>query len=183
MKVLETDRLVLRRLSADDAEFILELLNEPSWLRFIGDRGVRTVDDARSYIVNGPMAMYARFGFGMFLTALKEGEVPIGICGLVKRDSLDDVDIGFALLPRYWSQGFAYEAASATMAYARDVLGLERIVAITTTDNHSSARLLEKLGMRFERMVRFPDDAEELRLFATSADPSPGSTGHPASGR
>src|ERR1044071_1099016 len=154
LRILETDRLILRWLSADDAEFILGLLNEPSWLRFIGDRGVRTIEAARDYILKGPVEMYARLGFGVYAVELKEGGIPIGTCGLIKRDSLDDVDIGYSLLPQYWSKGYAFEAASAVMEYAKDVLGLKRIVAITTTDNHSSARLLEKLGLRFERMVR-----------------------------
>jgi RimJ/RimL family protein N-acetyltransferase len=166
VKVLETERLILRWMSTGDAGFILELLNEPSWLRFIGDRGVRTVEDARDYILNGPVAMYARLGFGLYLVELKEDGSPIGICGLIKRDFLDDVDIGFAFLPRYWGQGYAYEAASAVLAYGQGVLGLKRIVAITTPDNDRSARLLEKLGLRFERVVRYPDDSQDVRLFA-----------------
>jgi RimJ/RimL family protein N-acetyltransferase len=166
VKVLETERLILRWMSTGDAGFILELLNEPSWLRFIGDRGVRTIEDARDYILNGPVAMYARLGFGLYLTELKEDGNPIGICGLIKRDFLDDVDIGFAFLPRYWGQGYAYEAASAVLAYGQGVLGLKRIVAITTPDNDRSARLLEKLGLRFERVVRYPDDSQDVRLFA-----------------
>lgn len=164
MNVLETDRLVLRRLAPDDAELILELLNQPSYLRFIGDKGVRTLDDARDYIRQGPMAMYERFGFGLYLTVLKDEGVPIGLCGLLKRDSLDDVDVGFAFLPRFWSKGYAFESASAVMAYGRSVLGLERIVAITVPDNESSIRLLEKLGMRFERTIRWEDGAE-VKLF------------------
>ena len=167
MKVLETDRLILRWLSINDAEFILELLNDPSWLRFIGDKGVRTLEDARDYILNGPVAMYTRLGFGLYLTELKEGGVPIGICGLIKRDSLEDVDIGFAFLPRFWAKGYAYESASAVMAYGKHVLGLKRIVAITAPDNHSSAKLLEKLGLQFERMIKFSNDAQEDRLFAS----------------
>lgn len=170
MKVLETERLILRRMSAGDAGFILGLLNEPSWLRFIGDRGVRTIEDARDYILNGPVAMYARLGFGLYVTELKEDSSPMGICGLVKRDFLDDVDIGFAFLPKYWGQGYAYEAAVAVMAYGQEVLGLERIVAITTLDNDRSARLLEKLGLRFERLVRYPDDGQEIRLFAVDVN-------------
>lgn len=166
MKVLETDRLILRWLTTDDAEFILGLLNEPSWLRFIGDRGVRTVEDARSYILKGPVEMYNRLGFGLYLVALKTGNIPIGMCGLIKRDFLDDVDIGFAFRPNYWQQGYAYESASAVMAYGTGQLGLKRIVAITALDNHRSVRLLEKLGLRFERMVKYPDDGEEVRLFS-----------------
>ncbi len=167
LKVLETDRLILRRLSTDDAEFILELLNEPSFLRFIGDKGVRTLEDARNYILNGPVDMYNRLGFGLYLTELKEDGAPIGICGLIKRDGLEDVDIGFAFLPRFQAKGYAYEAASAVMAYGKDVLGLKRIVAITSLDNHASAKLLEKLGMLFEKVIRLSEDAEEVRLFAT----------------
>jgi len=165
LKVLETDRLILRRLSIDDAEFILQLLNEPSFLRFIGDKGVRNIDDARNYILKGPVDMYRRLGFGLYLTELKDGGVPIGICGLIKRDALEDVDIGFAFLPKFWAKGYAYEAAYAVMTYGKDVVGLKRIVAITSPDNHASAKLLEKLGLQFERMVRLSDDAEEVRLF------------------
>lgn len=153
-------------MSADDAPFMRGLLNEPSWLRFIGDRGVRTLDDARNYILTGPVASYARLGFGLNVVELKESGSPIGICGLVKRDFLDDVDIGFAFLPQYWRQGYAYEAASAVMGYGTETLDLKRIVAITAADNHSSARLLEKLGLRFERMVSYPGDGHDVRLFA-----------------
>jgi RimJ/RimL family protein N-acetyltransferase len=170
LKVIETDRLNLRRLSDDDAEFILELLNDPSFLRFIGDKGVRTLDDARDYILNGPVDMYNRLGFGLYLTELKESGVPVGICGLIKRDSLEDVDIGFAFLPRFWAKGYAYESASAVMAYGKTVLGLKRIVAITSPDNYASGRLLEKLGLRFERMIQLSKvlkDAPEVRLYAS----------------
>jgi RimJ/RimL family protein N-acetyltransferase len=167
--VLETDRLILRRLSTGDAEFILLLLNEPSWLRYIGDRGVRTLDDARDYILKGPMESYRRLGFGMYRTELKEGGTPIGICGLVKRASLKDVDIGFALFPQFWGKGYAYEAASAVLAFGRSVLGLRRIVAVTTHDNHDSIRVLEKLGLRFERMVRLSEDDVEICLFSNDA--------------
>lgn len=166
-RVLETERLVLRRLAVEDAPFMLGLLNEPSWLRFIGDRGVRTLEDARSYLLKGPIDMYERLGFGLYATALKEDEsAPIGICGLVKRDGLEDVDIGFAFLPKFWGKGYAHEAASAVMVYAKNVVRLTRIVAITAADNESAARLLEKVGLRFERMVRLSEDGEKIRLFA-----------------
>lgn len=165
MKVLETDRLILRRLAPEDAEFILRLLNEPSWLRFIGNKGVRNVEDARSYILKGPVEMYSRLGFGLYLVELKDGGSSIGMCGLIKRDSLEDVDIGFAFLPEYWGRGYAHEAASAVMEYGREVLGLRRLDAITSVDNESSARLLEKLGLRFEGMLKLSDDSEEVRLF------------------
>ena len=166
MTVLETDRLVLRKLSVDDAEFILELLNEPSFLQFIGDKGVRTLDDARAYILHGPVNSYRRHGFGLYLTALKEGAVPIGICGLLQRETLADVDIGFAFLPAFWSRGYALEAASAVKAYGFDTLGLKRIVAITNPDNAASIKLLEKVGLKYERMIKLTEEASEIKLYA-----------------
>jgi RimJ/RimL family protein N-acetyltransferase len=167
VKVLETDRLHLRRLTIEDAGFILGLLNEPSYVHFIGDKGVRTIDGARDYILKGPIASYDQFGFGLYLTELKDSEVPLGICGLLKRDSWPDVDIGFAFLPQFWSQGYAFEAASAVMAYGRDALGLNRIVAIVSSDNERSIKLLDKLGLRFERMARWPADGSEIKLYAS----------------
>jgi RimJ/RimL family protein N-acetyltransferase len=172
--VLETNRLILRELCAGDAAFILELVNDPDWLRFIGDRGVRTLEDARQYIASGPVDMYLRLGFGLYRVELKESGVPMGICGLIKRESLADVDIGFAFLPKFRSRGFAFEAASATMGYGRGVLGLTRIVAITSPANEDSIRLLGKLGMQFERMVSLSPDLPEVRLFAVNG---PGAAG------
>lgn len=166
MKVLETERLTLRRVSADDGEFILELLNDPSWLRFIGDRGVRTLDAARGYISESLVAMYERLGFGLYLTELKGVGVPAGLCGLIKRDSLEDVDIGFAFLPEFRGAGYAYESALAVMEYGQRAFGLRRIVAITSLDNYDSERLLEKLGFKFERMVKLSGEGAEVRLFA-----------------
>lgn len=167
MTILETERLVIRKLSADDAEFIVELLNQPSFLRYIGDKGVRNNVDAVQYIQTGPLASYERFGFGLYLVELKETGVPIGICGLLKRDSLPDVDVGFAFLPAYWSQGYALESAAAVMNYGKEVLGLRRIVAITSPDNDASIRLLEKLGLRFEGMIKLSSDQSEVRLFGS----------------
>jgi len=169
MTVLETDRLVLRRLSAEDAEFILELLNQPSFLRYIGDKGVRTTEDAVRYIQTGPVASYERFGFGLYLVEMKETKVPIGMCGLLKRDTLPDADVGFAFLPDYWSQGYAFEAASSVMTYGREVLGLRRIVAITSLDNDPSIRLLKKIGMKFEGLITPSEELGEVRLFATES--------------
>lgn len=165
MKVLETDRLILRRLTPQDAEFILQLMNEPSWLRFIGNKSVRTIEDARNYILKGPVEMYSRLGFGLYLVELKEEGVSIGICGLIKRDSLADVDIGFAFLQKFWGKGYAYESASAVMAYGKRAFGLTRLAAITSPDNYVSIGLLEKLGFNFERMVKLSEDSEEVRLF------------------
>jgi RimJ/RimL family protein N-acetyltransferase len=165
LKVIETERLALRRLTIDDSEFILELLNDPDWLRFIGDRGVRTLDDARSYISKSLVAMYERFGFGLYLTELKSDGTPTGICGLIKRDSLEDVDVGFAFLPKFRGQGYAYESAAAVMEYGKRAFGLTRLAAITSADNDVSGRLLEKLGFKFERMVKLSDDGDEIKLF------------------
>ena len=167
MRALETARLALTRLSARDAEFIHGQLNEPSFLRFIGDRGVHSVEDAHRYINDGPIAMYARYGFGLLRVGLKGDDTPIGICGVLKRDTLPDPDLGFSLLPDYWSKGYAFEAASAVMHEAHGALGLRRIVAITSQDNESSISLLGKLGFRFERLVRLGEGTEELRLFAS----------------
>jgi len=166
MIVLETERLVLRRMDLGDAEFIVRLLNDPSFVRFIGDRRVRSLDDAREYISKGPVASYERLGFGLYLTALKDGGTPIGICGLLKRESLPHPDIGFAFLPPFWSRGYAFEAASAVMAYGRESLGLARIVAVTSPDNEASIRLLRKLGMSFESRVRLSEEGPELELYA-----------------
>ena len=166
LNILETDRLVLRRLTTDDAGFILDLLNQPSFLQFIGDKGVRTLAEARHYILTQPVASYERFGFGLYLTSLKDSGVRIGICGLIKRETLKDVDVGFAFLPQFWSQGYAFESASAVMAYGRSVLGMNRIVAITSPDNCASIKVLEKIGLRFEERVQLSDGAAEVKLFA-----------------
>jgi RimJ/RimL family protein N-acetyltransferase len=165
MRVLETERLVLRRLTVEDSKFILEILNDTLWLRFIGDKGVRTLDDAREYILKNPIAMYERLRFGLYLVELKEKGVSIGICGLIKRDSLEDVDVGFAFLPKFRGKGYAYESASAVMMYGRRTFGLTRIVAITTPDNYGSAKLLKKLGLSFERMIKLSDDSKSVNLF------------------
>ena len=169
MKVLETDRLVLRHLDTGDAAFIFDLVNDPDWLRYIGDKGVRTLDDARAYIANGPVAMYGRVGFGLYCVELKSAATSIGICGLIKRDTFADVDIGFAFLPGFRSQGYAAEAARATVAHGFDAIGLRRIIAITSPDNAASGRLLEKVGLRFERMLAIPGEDREVRLYACAA--------------
>jgi RimJ/RimL family protein N-acetyltransferase len=164
--VLETERLRLRELTAEDAPFILELLNDPDFIRYIADRGVRTEAQAREYIAKGPAASYAANGFGLLLVQLKHEGTPIGVCGLIRREGLEDVDVGFAFLPAYRVKGYAHEAARAVLAHGREALGLGRIVAIVSPDNERSIRLLEKLGMRFEQMVTLPGDDEEIRLYA-----------------
>lgn len=165
--MLETERLRLRELTADDAEFIVAQLNDPEFIRNVADRGVRTTAAARTYILDGPVASYRQHGFGLYLVELKRSRTPIGICGLIKRDALDDVDLGYALLPPFRSQGHAHEAAAAVLAFAR-TLGLTRVVAIVSSHNAESIKLLGKLGFRYERQIRLADDAEELELFAAA---------------
>jgi [ribosomal protein S5]-alanine N-acetyltransferase len=164
---IETGRLLLTELTDDDAAFILGLVNEPSFLRYIGDRGVRTLDDARRYIRQGPAACYEKYGYGLLRMGVKPGGTPIGMCGVLRRDTLSDPDLGFSMLPAWWSKGYAYEAAAAVMRHARESAGIGRVLAITNVDNDPSIRLLGKLGFRFERMVRLGDDPTELRLFVS----------------
>ncbi len=191
MKILETERLILREVVESDDEFILDLLNQPSFIKYIGDRNVRNVDEAKDFIENRYRASYAEHGFGLYTVELKideaetrtlvsvlnvaentlanarvsaiEEPIPIGICGFVKRETLPDADIGFAFLPQFEKQGFAFESANAMMNYGRDVLGLKRVLAITTKNNESSGRLLAKLGFEFESLI--DSNGEELKLF------------------
>jgi RimJ/RimL family protein N-acetyltransferase len=172
MSILETDRLRLRELYIEDASFILELLNQPSFLRFIGDRGVRTIADAEAYILNGPVKSYERLGFGLWMVEVKSELTSIGMCGLIKRDGLEDVDIGYALLPQYWSKGYATEAAAAVLDYGRNILKLDRILAIVTPDNDRSIHVLEKIGLKFERTMRWPQDGSELKVYASEGNSS-----------
>lgn len=169
MVILETERLNLRKLSESNAGFILELLNEPSFLQNIGDKGVRNNDDAIQYILTGPIESYKRYGFGQWLVELKDSGEPIGMCGLMKKDALPDADIGFAFLPRFWSKGYAVEAATAVMAYGSRDLGLRRIVAVVNPDNEGSIRVLEKIGLKFERMVKLSEERSEIMLFTPAA--------------
>lgn len=165
MIVCETPRLRLRHLTPHDAAFILELLNEPEFIRNIGDREVRTLEDARRYIGSGTVTGYEKLGFGLYLVELQEGATPIGICGFLKRDYLEDVDVGFALRAPFRNQGYAFEAARAVLRYGQEALGLGRIVAITAPDNHASIKLLRRLGLEFERTIQVPDAARDTSLF------------------
>jgi [ribosomal protein S5]-alanine N-acetyltransferase len=166
MTVIMTPRLVLRELDADDASFILELLNEDDFVRFIGDKGVRTLADAREYIAKGPVDSYVRNGFGLYAACLRDGTA-LGICGLVKRDGLTAPDLGFAFLSRHRSRGYALESSQAVLERGREVFKLQRILAITTPTNHRSIGLLEKAGFKYEGMIRLSDDGDELKLFGT----------------
>jgi ribosomal-protein-alanine N-acetyltransferase len=174
--VLSTERLSLRQLTMDDAPFILELTNDPHWLLHIGDRGIRTLDDARRYVENGPMEMYGRLGFGLWAVEPRGGGAPLGICGLLRRDWLDGVDVGFAFLPAHRGVGYAREAAAATLQHARDAFGIDRVLAIVSPANAASIRLLERLGMALERTARPPGDGGEVCVYGrtlTGLSPSP----------
>jgi RimJ/RimL family protein N-acetyltransferase len=169
MRVLETARLEIRRLLPGDAVFMLELLNDPSFIRNIGDRGVRDLEGARSYILRGAVAIHEQHGYGMDLVELKSTAEPVGICGLVRRDYLDDPDIGFAFLPRFTGLGYAVESATAVIEHARNVLRLARVLAIVSPDNERSIRVLEKIGLRYQRMITPPGDSRAIRLFTSDA--------------
>jgi len=173
VKILETERLILREIVESDAEFIFALLNQPSFIKYIGDRNVRTIEQSREFIENRYRQSYREHGFGLYAVELKSEirnpKSQIGICGFVKRDSLPDADIGFAFLPQFCGKGYALESANAVMKYGRDVLGLARVLAITSQDNASSVRLLEKIGFKFESLIKMPHDTEELKLFSSDA--------------
>ena len=157
-KILETERLCLREFTLKDAEFVLTLVNTPKWIQFIGDRNIRTQGVAEEYIQDNLQKSYTKNGFGLWLMELKETQTPIGMCGLVKRDSLENVDIGFALLPTYQRKGYTFEAAEATLIYAREILEIPKIVAITDPKNVASVALLEKLGMQLEKQLILSKD-------------------------
>lgn len=165
MKIFETARLILREIVESDDEFILDLLNQPSFIKNIGDRGVRTVEQTREFIENRFRASYKKFGFGLYAVDLKETGEKIGICGFVKRDFLSHADLGFALLPQFERQGYAFEAAAAMLEYGRKELGLKRIFAITAPHNDASGKLLKKLDFHFEQIIQPANGAEELKLF------------------
>jgi len=163
---LRTERLFIRELTPRDAPFMLALLNEPSFLVNIGDRGVRTIAEAEAYIERSPRASYALHGFGLCAVTLHEDGTPIGVCGILKRDALPEPDIGFAFLPAYWSQGYAFEAASAVRDFARETLALPRLLAIVSPGNAASMRLLGKLGFVPEGPIVIPGEASEVHVFA-----------------
>lgn len=171
MPVLQTARLTLERFTTDDAEFVLALLTEPSFLQFIGDRGVRTLDDARRYIADGPLTSYERFGFGLYAVRLTGGVAPIGMCGLLRRETLDAPDIGFAFSPAYWGNGYARESAAAVLEYAKADLGITRLLAVVSPGNRASIAILEALGLRFQEMKRLTPDGKDVQLFSRALEP------------
>lgn len=166
MNVIETERLTLREMSEADACLVLAILNDPGFIRFVGDRGVRTPEDAARYIDERFVESYRQNGFGLWLVETKDERVPVGICGLVTRKELNVVEVGYAFLPPFRGRGYAFEAASAALRHARDVLGLRRLYAIVDPDNAISIRVLEKLGMKFERPVKLMPEEPEVSLFS-----------------
>jgi len=164
-KILETERLVLREFNIEDAEFIVTLLNTPGWLKYIGDKNVRTFEDAVNYLENGAIKSYKENGFGLWLTSLKNNSAPIGMCSLINRESLDDIDIGFALLPEYSKSGYGYEIAHATINYAKHVLRIDKVIAITDSNNIPSIILLNKLGLQFEKTLNLSEN-DTVLLFS-----------------
>ncbi len=166
MKILETERLILEHATLDDSSFIFELLNSPTWIKYIGDRGIKTDNDAKEYIQKSLLDSYKDKGYGLFKMVLKSEKAPVGICGFLKRDYLDDVDIGFAILPEYESRGLTYEAATATMQYGKSVLKFKTIFAITTEKNNRSRNLLTKLGLKEKKKITPDKDKEEFLLYS-----------------
>jgi RimJ/RimL family protein N-acetyltransferase len=167
LNVIETERLNLREMSEADAAFVLEVLNDPGFIRFVGDRGVRTVEEAARYVAERFAESYGRNGFGLWLVETKDGGVPVGMCGLLTRKELNVVEVGYAFLPPFRGKGYAFEAAAASLRHARGVLGLPRLYAIVDPDNAVSIRVLEKLGMKFERTVRLSAEESDVHLFST----------------
>lgn len=164
--MIDTPRLRLRRVTPQDDAFVLELLNEPAYKRNIGDRGLRTLDDARRYIGERFVASYETHGFGLYAVEPRGGGAPLGISGLVKRESLSDVDIGYAFLQRHWGCGYAVEAAQAVLRHAQHDIGLKRLVAITAPDNEGSMAVLRKIGLRYEKILQLPGIEGESAFFS-----------------
>jgi [ribosomal protein S5]-alanine N-acetyltransferase len=163
--VLETERLLLREAAEGDTAFVLELLNSPGFLENIGDRGVRTEDEARGYIVDRMLASYRDHGFGMWVTVQKSDEAPVGLAGLVKRDGLDVPDVGYAFLERAWGRGYAQEAAAAVLRHAIDVLAIPKLAAITTLENFASMAVLRKIGFTYQGVIQLPGMERESTYF------------------
>jgi ribosomal-protein-alanine N-acetyltransferase len=164
--ILRTKRLILREAELSDSKFFFDLLNTEKWLKYIGDRGIKTLDDAEKYINDKLIKSYRTNGFGLFVYELKDSHLPIGICGFIKRDYLDSVDIGFALLPKYERQGYTFEISDAVMKFGRRTLGLNKVFAITTKDNVASQELLKKLGFNFKSYINEPETNEKLSLYS-----------------
>jgi RimJ/RimL family protein N-acetyltransferase len=164
--VLETERLRLKQFTFDDIPFVIELLNSPGWLQFIGDRNVRTPEQAKSYLENGPLKSYALNGYGLCLVERKDDGQPVGMCGILNREALDSPDIGFAFLPAFHGQGYALEIAQATIDDARETWGVSKLAAVVLEANTRSIRLLEKIGLSYVRPIQFPGSEDKLLLYS-----------------
>lgn len=162
---IQTERLIIKELDLNDADFIFKLLNSPGWLQFIGDRNIHSLEDAKNYLLNGPMKSYKKHGFGLYLVQLLKEGIPIGIAGLLKRDYLNGPDLGFAFLPEFEGKGYAFESSDAIMKQSKVILGLERIQAVVLPENQRSIRLLEKLGMKDPGNHQFPGQESEFKLY------------------
>lgn len=167
---LETDRLYLRRVSLDDADLMLAVWNDPAFIRNVGDRGVRNIEQAHEAMEKGALKLFADYGYGPYAMVLRDGGERVGICGLFKRDNLEHPDIGFAVLPDFCGQGLAGEAAFAVLAHARDDLSLTELTAIVSPGNAASIGLIEKLGLTYSGMIRMPGDDEDICLYQMSLD-------------
>jgi len=166
MNVMSTDRLLINRITLDDADFILKLMNDKDWIKNIGDRGIRTIEEAKEYIRTRFLKTYNEAGFGFYSLILKDTQQIIGIAGLVDREGIDDIDIGYGMLPEFRGKGYAFEATKAVFEYGYKDLKLDKIVAIVNPDNPGSIKLLSKLGLKFEKMIRLPDEEIDIMLFS-----------------
>lgn len=162
---ITADRISLRRLTLSDAEFVIELVNDSDWLRNIGDKNVHCIADAERYLRQGPMSLYEKLGVGLWAVVLQSTGELMGMCGLVKRDALEDFDLGFAFLPAYRGQGFAFEAARGVLSFVRDELKLKRLAAIVNPDNTPSVKLLKKLGFERTGEMQMPGDGKSVDLY------------------
>jgi RimJ/RimL family protein N-acetyltransferase len=165
MKILETERLYLRTIEPEDAAFYHELINDPTWLEYIGDKGIYSVEAARAAIIAGPCAMQAKLGFSLYLMERRSDGKPLGMCGLIKRDWLPEVDIGYAIRPAYSGQGYTYEAAAAVLVHAREQLHLPQLLGITAPANAKSIALLAKLGMTFIEHKALPPENRPTNIY------------------
>ncbi len=165
--ILQTERLVIKEATLDDGAFFFRLLNSPNWIEFIGDRGINSEEDAIQYIQESLIESYVNLGFGLFKMILRENNKPIGICGFLKRDYLDHPDIGFAILPKYERMGYTLEAAHSLKDYGENQLGLNPILAITTSKNVGSQQLLNKIGLKYIKIVKPSQDGEDLMLYSS----------------
>jgi ribosomal-protein-alanine N-acetyltransferase len=165
--ILETERLIISEISIEDAPFFYDLVNDPEWIQFIGDRNVKTIADAENYLSTKIIPSYKKNGFGFYLVSIKSKNLPIGISGLIDRDGLEYIDVGYALLPEFRSKGYAFEATKAVLTFAKNDLQIDPIIAITNVDNKKSCKLLERLGLRFDKIIQLEDDAVKCRLYRT----------------